>query len=272
MSDTHEKELHNFCRVCGRKLNKGYKHKCSNSATLLQSLGVDISGDKSAVHPPFYCHNCHTTAKRLEKIRGGESSLKVHLWSAHGDGCEVCTMSSALHLGGRKMMEPVKRGRPGKSSKKGIANAIQRDAPGTWKMTAPLSLSRFLPPSTNLNLSDFQCAICNNIVDRPVTTPCRKLVCAECVCDRVRTSAEDEDMQCQARSVFINPRRACARVTVVVSVCLSVCLSVCVSVTALAAPASVYIRKQRYSRVSLRLYLDFDSWIFEKTFRSRVMA
>ena len=226
MSDTHEKELHNFCRVCGRKLNKGYKHKCSNSATLLQSLGVDISGDKSAVHPPFYCHNCHTTAKRLEKIRGGESSLKVHLWSAHGDGCEVCTMSSALHLGGRKMMEPVKRGRPGKSSKKGIANAIQRDAPGTWKMTAPLSLSRFLPPSTNLNLSDFQCAICNNIVDRPVTTPCRKLVCAECVCDRVRTSAEDEDMQCQARSVFINPRRACARVTVVVSVCLSVCLSV----------------------------------------------
>ena len=175
-------------------------HKCSNSATLLQSLGVDISGDKSAVHPPFYCHNCHTTAKRLEKIRGAESSLKVHLWSAHGDGCEVCTMSSALHLGGRKMKEPVKRGRPDKSSKKGIANAIQRDAPGTWKMTAPLSLSRFLPPSTNLNLSDFQCAICNNIVDRPVTTPCRKLVCAECVCDRVRTSAEDEDMQCPSCS------------------------------------------------------------------------
>ena len=109
-------------------------------------------------------------------------------------------MSFALHLGGRKMKEPVKRGRPGKSSKKGIANAIQRDAPGTWKMTAPLSLSRFLPPSTNLNLSDFQCAICNNIVDRPVTTPCRKLVCAECVCDRVRTSAEDEDMQCPSCS------------------------------------------------------------------------
>ena len=51
----------------------------------------------------------------------------------------------------------------------------------------------------------------------------------------------------------INPRRACARVTVVV---LSVCLSVYPSVPALAASASVETSKQRYSRVSLRLFLD----------------
>ena len=49
---------------------------------------------------------------------------------------------------------------------------------------------------------------------------------------------------------LINPRRACARVTVVV---LCVCLSVCLS--ALAASASVET-KQRYTRVSLRLFLD----------------
>ena len=50
---------------------------------------------------------------------------------------------------------------------------------------------------------------------------------------------------------MINPRRACARVTVV---------TVCVypSVT--------------NDTVSLRLFLDFDSWIFEKTFRSKVIA
>ena len=47
-----------------------------------------------------------------------------------------------------------------------------------------------------------------------------------------------------------NPRRACARVTVVV------CLSVCPSVPALAASASVETSKQRYSRVFLRLFLD----------------
>ena len=67
----------------------------------------------------------------------------------------------------------------------------------------------------------------------------------------------------------INPRRACARVTVV-DVC--VCVSVYLSVPALAASASVEDSKQRYSRVSLRLFLDFDSWIFEKPLRSKVIA
>ena len=57
---------------------------------------------------------------------------------------------------------------------------------------------------------------------------------------------------------LINPRRACARVTVV-------CLCVYPSVPTLAASASVETSKQRYSRVCLRLFLDFDSWIFEKT-------
>ena len=51
-----------------------------------------------------------------------------------------------------------------------------------------------------------------------------------------------------------------------------VCVSVCVSVTALAASTSVYVRKQRHTRVSRRLFLDSDSWIFEKNFRSKVMA
>ena len=66
--------------------------------------------------------------------------------------------------------------------------------------------------------------------------------------------------------MLVNPRRACARVTVVV---LCVCVSVYLSVPALAA---VEDSKQRYSQVSLRLFLDFDSWMFEKPFRSKVIA
>ena len=54
--------------------------------------------------------------------------------------------------------------------------------------------------------------------------------------------------------------------------CLSVYLSVCLSVPALAASASVGTSKQRYLRVSLRLFLDSYVWSFEKTFRSKVMA
>ena len=54
--------------------------------------------------------------------------------------------------------------------------------------------------------------------------------------------------------------------------CVCVCLSVYPSVPALAASASVETSKQRYSRVSLRLFLDLYVWSFEKTFRSKVMA
>ena len=43
---------------------------------------------------------------------------------------------------------------------------------------------------------------------------------------------------------------------IVLSVCLSVCLSVYPSVPALAASASFETSKQRYSRGSLRLFLD----------------
>ena len=77
---------------------------------------------------------------------------------------------------------------------------------------------------------------------------------------------------------IINPRRACAaRVTVLalcvcLSVRLSVCLSVCLSVTALAATAFVSACNEWHLRHYYRLFLDLSSWIFEKTFRSKVMV
>ena len=56
--------------------------------------------------------------------------------------------------------------------------------------------------------------------------------------------------------------------------CTSVLSLSCVylSVPALAASASIETSNQRYLRVSRRLLLDFDSWIFEKTFLSKVIA
>ena len=48
-----------------------------------------------------------------------------------------------------------------------------------------------------------------------------------------------------------------------------VCVSVCLSVT---ATAFVSTCNQRHLRHYYRLFLDFNSWIFEKPFRSKVMA
>ena len=64
---------------------------------------------------------------------------------------------------------------------------------------------------------------------------------------------------------LINPRRACAARVPVLALC--VCLCVCLSVTALAATAFVSACNQRHLRHYFRLFLDFNSWIFEKAFR-----
>ena len=53
----------------------------------------------------------------------------------------------------------------------------------------------------------------------------------------------------------------CVCLCVCVCVCVCVCLSVCLSVPALAASVSASTCNQC---VSLRLFLDFDSWILEK--------
>ena len=66
--------------------------------------------------------------------------------------------------------------------------------------------------------------------------------------------------RCMFVRIRLNPRRACARVTVVV-------LCVCLCVPALAASASVETSNQRYPLVSLRILR-----IFEKNFHSKVMV
>ena len=69
--------------------------------------------------------------------------------------------------------------------------------------------------------------------------------------------------------VLINPWRACAaRVTVVCSVCVSVCLSV----TMLAKATLCSTLRKRYVQHWYRLFSVLGLWIFEKTFRSKVMA
>ena len=77
-----------------------------------------------------------------------------------------------------------------------------------------------------------------------------------------------------ATYIVINPRRACARVTVLVlSVCLSVCLCVCVCVC---FPYSGTSRNQAYKQQYQRLQCDtgmkYKKGFFFKTLRSEVMA
>ena len=54
------------------------------------------------------------------------------------------------------------------------------------KGSSPLSPSRFLP-SVTVPLDDLTCGLCQNIVDQPVETAFRKLVCSVCVASLLRS-------------------------------------------------------------------------------------
>ena len=56
-------------------------------------------------------------------------------------------------------------------------------------------MARFLPPSASLSLPDLLCVVCHCIVDCPVETPCRKMVCAHCISGLV-LEADLSAMQC----------------------------------------------------------------------------
>lgn len=194
--DYHRSQLERYCRVCAKKI-KDYKHLCDSSGCLLKPFGIDVANDNPDIHPPYYCHSCHGVAKRLDSGKAGaESVLKGYTWSSHTEkGCEVCDVLSPLNRGGRPKKSSKKRGRPPQESNKGIANTVIKNAPESWRASEPLSLPRFLPPATNLSLSDFQCALCLCIVNQPVETPCRKLICATCISEHVR-GANLSDMPC----------------------------------------------------------------------------
>ena len=70
--------------------------------------------------------------------------------------------------------------------------------------------------------------------------------------------------------IIINPRRACARVTVLVlSVCLSVCLCVCFPYSGTSRNQAY---KQQYQRLQRDTGMKYKKGFFFKTLRSEVMA
>ena len=70
--------------------------------------------------------------------------------------------------------------------------------------------------------------------------------------------------------LIVNPRRACARVTVLVlSVCLCVCLCVCFPYSGTSRNQA---NKQQYQRLQRDTGMKYKKGFFFKTLRSEVMA
>ena len=60
-------------------------------------------------------------------------------------------------------------------------DGLHQSVPPPWKAPHPLEIARFLTPSAGITLEDLQCKACTCIVERPVKTICRKLLCLQCL-------------------------------------------------------------------------------------------
>ena len=64
-----------------------------NKTVLLETFGIDVSSDDSAIHPQQYCLSCNSVARRKrEAIKKGHAyrgKQEVFQWMAHNDDCNV---------------------------------------------------------------------------------------------------------------------------------------------------------------------------------------
>lgn len=67
---------------------------------------------------------------------------------------------------------------------------ILETAPPSWDSPQPLSPSCFNLPYKAIQLSDVQCPFCDMVVDRPVQTACRRLVCGTCIATYMQTDQQ----------------------------------------------------------------------------------
>ena len=141
-----------------------------------------MGNDEPHIHLNKFCQSCNTKAGQYSEAVC--SILEVFEWTAHADpssSCKVCCFLKKKSTGGRLKKTKMNRGRP-----LSFTTRIMCDAPNSMKSSIPLQPSRFLP-TTFVAIEDLQCSICNCIVDQPVETPCRKLVCSLCIVSLFRS-------------------------------------------------------------------------------------
>ncbi len=186
MNQEHLGALAKHCRVCGShyKNKKGRAYSCSErKVDILKVFGIDISEDVETTHPQSYCKQCnnimYNTAKKAMDGRQYNPRKVIASWSAHSeDNCLVCSSCSTHSIGGRPRKQLYAPGRPAKGSFRSCIQYVHTIAPPTFCQQATVIAPHDI----------FECPLCLHIVDKPIELACGSLVCAGCLCERLRVS------------------------------------------------------------------------------------
>ena len=182
MSD-HSDCLKKLCRVCGEVIsNQRVTYDCKEKTENLTTININAVTDNPTIHPRRFCNKCYRTTKNIQ-IHGTKTSLKIIQWTKHSDdgNCETCNSYNQRSKGGRK----TKARKGGRHT--AITNGQMLHRLNSLKLSqaytssVPLKKDRFSPLPDPMQLKDFVCHLCDNVLDAPVETVCAHVVCKLCM-------------------------------------------------------------------------------------------
>ena len=187
--DDHSNCVMKLCRVCAEIISKQrVTHDCKEKADILAKyMNIDVHSDDPAIHPPRFCNKCYCTLKRVEQ-HGTKTALMAIHWTGHSAGnCETCGRYSKGSKGGRKRKAQKGGNYSGVTNAQMIQviNSLSLLPPYATSNFTPISPSRFCTPPLPIQLKDFVCSICKNILSQPIETMCRHMMCKLCLSKRL---------------------------------------------------------------------------------------
>ena len=130
-------------------------------------------------------------------------------WEGHTDqACETCSRYDQKAKGGRPKKRARRSNDPVSITSSELlqhTNSLLPQLP-SLKSQKALHPDRFIPPVPPVSLGDFTCPVCCMVLDQPVETVCRHIVCQSCiskwlhVCDHAKTSCPCCPIQLQVAS------------------------------------------------------------------------
>lgn len=186
-----------LCRVCGRSVvsrSVKTKYRYEDYQDDLHTVfGVETHLDNPHIHPQYFCHACKTIVVKTPSQPFQHLTIPYTGWCDHmDDSCDVCTHQNTIKRGGRPKKTKRTPGRPPNISTKYCTEHIRGIA------TPPLTHHGDEVNICSIHqaalTSELQCSLCNNILCSPVElVTCGSVVCAECLCNKIR---EQSSLEC----------------------------------------------------------------------------
>lgn len=172
----HYNNLQKLCRICGERRNKGRPyHSQTFEAAIKEAFGVDISDDKSDVHPKYLCFTCQSHLSEKDTTKAPD--VMPLTWKGHDDDddCWVCDIKTAT-VKQESFAVPAKPApkRRRSENKLSTASVTVKKEPVSVKLK-------------DLN-EHIVCGICNGyLVSAATVTECLHSFCKSCLVKHLQT-------------------------------------------------------------------------------------